>query len=565
MSRPEEKLSASAPAPAPYPNSALSRVLLATSLLLGALLRLREVGPAFLFGDEFHSLRDMQGGYLQILTHFSETGAGLALPLMQRVLVDGFGDGHWSIRAPAWLAGLGLLLLSYPIARRYGGDRVGLITTALIAVSPLLIFYSHFARIYSLVALLAFLLFDRLERAVSRKTLQGRDWISLALLSALLPWAHPTALGFLLPVFLGAAIAVIGDSERAPRDRRRRLLQLISAAAAGGMLCGLAYLPARESVLTFLATKTRVEYYGDFNFMDVAALFAGGRAAAAVLLGLAGAAAISLLRSRGSRGAPLLLACLGPPIAVALVQPYGDAYAYARYAMPALPPLCLLIARGLDGWGKRLASGREGAAVAVGISIALGIWFAGPQGPLLGRTPQHANTYLGLLTLPAFDAPWPETPDFYRELAGRTESEREGLKIVELPALSTRTRHLYRQYQRQHGVTTLLAPLPGEFPRIPSGPYISLRRPNWWKNTGADYLVVHIDIEDEIARYWEWLYADAGEASGDDRAYLERHRRYGGLPPPLPGGWLTALQAELGPPLQRGDGLLVWSLPPTGP
>ena len=131
--------------------------------VLGAWLRVRHVGDAFLFGDEFHSLRDMQGSYLQTLSHFSETGAGLALPFLQKALIDLFGAGHWSLRAPAWLPGLLLLFSIYPLVRGRFGNTVALLTTAWVAIEPLLVFYSHFGRIYSTVALLSLLLLMQLE------------------------------------------------------------------------------------------------------------------------------------------------------------------------------------------------------------------------------------------------------------------------------------------------------------------------------------------------------------------------------------------------------------------
>ena len=114
----------------PLPETRLAGVLLASFLLVGTALRLMNVGPALLFGDELHSLGDMHGGYPQILTHFSSTGGGLALPLLQRLLLDFFGDGHWSVRAPAWLAGLALLYLTFPIARRQAGEAAALVATA---------------------------------------------------------------------------------------------------------------------------------------------------------------------------------------------------------------------------------------------------------------------------------------------------------------------------------------------------------------------------------------------------------------------------------------------------
>ncbi len=544
------------------PETRLAGALLAALLLVGTGLRLVNVGPALLFGDELHSLADMHGGYPQILTHFSPTGGGLALPLLQRLLMDFFGDGHWSVRAPAWLAGLALLYLTFPIARRQVGEAAAWVATAGVALSPLLIFYSHFGRIYSLVALLCLLLLDQVERARRRARWSVGTWIAVVGLTALLPWAHPTALGFVLPLYLGALVTCGLEARRSDPAARPAAMRLMAALALAGALCVLAYLPARESLVEFLSAKTRAEYYGAFGFLDVASLLAGSpQGAGALGLGLV-AAAIGIGRDDGTRSLPLLFAVAGPPLTIALIRPYGDAYAYARYILPAVVPAFLLLGRGLALAARsRPSLGPSGVPLA-GAAIAFALWIAGPGLP---RATDHANTYLSMLALPAFDAPWPETPAFYLELAALPEAERAGLRLIEAPALTTRSRHLYRHYQLQHGIPTSLAPLASEFPRIPSGPYVSFHRPGWREASGADYLIVHLDVGREVAGYWRWLYGPRGPSPRPgDAAFMERHQRYGGpFAQPDP-ALLSKLWAQLGPPIFNQDGLAVWDLRPPG-
>ena len=357
------------------PESLPGRFVLGFFLCAGTFLRLVDVGPALLFGDELHSLGDMQGGYGHILSHFSPTGGGLALPLIQRILMDLFGDGHWSIRAPAWLGGLALLYLSFPIGRRHFGASAAGVATALVAVAPILIFYAHFARIYSLVAVLCLLLYDELSRYVqtANEQVSGRSdgdgsiqgkvprpqtGLGLILLTAALPWAHPTALGFVLPVYAGALLAcALG-----PRPSRERFIRLawplVRALSVGGLICALTYWPARESLLAFLGEKTRAEYYGDFGILDVASLIAGSRSAAIGLGILAVVGAIAALRKPGHRHWLLLFAALGPALTIALIRPYGDAYAYARYVMPGVVPFCGLVGLGVEP--NRRANPRPG-------------------------------------------------------------------------------------------------------------------------------------------------------------------------------------------------------------
>ena len=136
---------------APPAVSAIERTLLVAALVLGTGWRVIEVDRAFLFGDELHSLGEISGGYAAILTTFGPTGSGMLLPLLQRALVDAFGVTHWAIRAPAILPSLALLYVAYPIALRVTRDRgAALVAVMLVAVNPLLVFYGHFARSYSL-------------------------------------------------------------------------------------------------------------------------------------------------------------------------------------------------------------------------------------------------------------------------------------------------------------------------------------------------------------------------------------------------------------------------------
>ena len=552
-----------------------ARTVLIGALALGALLRLVEVGSALLFGDELHSLRDMHGGYLQLLRTFSDTGAGMLLPLLQRVLIDAFGASHWTIRAPAWLAGLGLLLVSYPIARRHVSEGVAVGVTALVAISPILVFYAHFARIYALIALLCLLLLAWIEALLARAQQVSpapvssdpvwsvRDWGVLVGVTALLPYAHPTALGFVLPVFAAAIATALWSL-----SRPRLALRFATALAIAGLLCLAAHAPASASLEAFVNNKTTTPYPGSFGVLDVATLLFGGRALAWAALALGLAAAGGLVVQRGARALPLLAACAGPGIVIALVAPYGDAYAYARYALPSLVPCLLLLGRGVDALLARFADAAapriSTLSSAASAGLALALYLTGPLGPgalVRAQHAQHGNTYLALRPLPAFDAPWPDAPAFYRTLAERV-GVAPGTRVIEAPALTTRTRHLYRAYQRQHGATTVLAPFPREFPRIPSGPYVSLEAQDWIETSRADYLILHLDVGREVLRYWDFVYGTPEAARDADRAYMERHRQFGGPLAPVPPRMLSGLVQQLGEPSYRDQDIVVWTLGP---
>lgn len=536
--------------------------LLLGAFAIGCLWRLPGVGEALLFGDEFHTLGDIPQGYGHVLTHFSATGSGMALPLLQRIAFDLFGANHWTIRAPAWIPGLALLPAVWLIARQSFGDRIALGATWLVAVCPMLIFYSRFARAYAGVALLSLLLLDRVE-AVLRDDARRRGRLAtVALYSALLPWAHPTALAAVVPVVLAGALAAWLDVTRAIADRRRTALGLLGALFLGGVLCIALHLPAADSLREFVSAKTSQSWAGEFGWLDTVALVFGQRTIAATIVPLVIASAIALAWQRRRRALPLLAAVFGPVLVVAVVQPYGDAYAYARYGIAAVAPALVLLAFGIDRAFTRAASSFGAGAPFVTATLALGWLAVGPPGPFDDRAPQHANTYLALYPLPAFDAVWPDTPDFYRELAARPARERAATTLIELPALNTRTRHLYRHYQLQHGGRTLLAPLSGEFPLLPEGPYVSAVESGPIERSGADFIVVHLDVADELQRYWSFVYGQDGPPRPPDTAaYMARHSQYAGPLPAAPPRLLAFLAARYGEPEWRDDRIAVWRLP----
>jgi hypothetical protein len=262
------------------------------------------------------------------------------------------------------------------------------------------------------------------------------------------------------------------------------------------------------------------------------------------------------------------MAVIGPFVVIAWTRPYGDAYAYARYVLPAIAPLGLLLAVGLRealrSWGE---GGRVFTQGVFLLAVAV-LFFSGPLAPNDKPTsPQHANTYLSLLSLPAFDEPWPETPRFYPRLARLQDEAGDTLRVLELPALYNRARHLYRHYQLQHGADTVLAALPGEFPRIPEGPYVSPSQNGWLTRSEADYLIVHINVGQEAADYWSWVYGPEGPGpfAAGEAAAMERHERYGQPLPRVTASMRDALIATLGSPIYRDRYIEVFDLKPGTP
>jgi hypothetical protein len=530
--------------------------LVATALLLGGYWRITHVGTAFLFGDEFHTLRNLPKGTGFLLTHFDSYGSGMALPLLQRVLVDLFDASRWTLRLPALVGGIATLACVYPLGRRLVGAPAAAAAALLASSSSLLIFYSHFARAYALVAWLSLLLLFLLQRIADGERVRLVGAAACAALAALLPWLHPAALGFVLPVFAGTFIVLWRD------ERRQREAAIIFGALAAGLAGALGlHLPAWTSLLAYFDITRGSEYFGEFGALDVAALVFGSRASGVFVLVFVPMALVALLARRGLRSLPLVLGCAGPAVAVAVVSPFGDAYAYARYAIAAVPAACLAIGWFIAfafRWTSLRESAQELAVLGVGVLLSSLLFVGGSYG--LQRTPDgpYANTYIGLFPLPAFDVPWDGAPAFYRSLAAETDP----VRIVEVPTLYLRNRHLYRNTYLQHRKETRIACGTGDAEVPPRGPYEFLENPEWRSRCDAEYLVLHLDIAEELRRYWRFVYEDHERDATDSAtaAYMLRHSRYATPPGPPSRALRSQLRAELGEPLFDDGTAVVWAL-----
>jgi 4-amino-4-deoxy-L-arabinose transferase-like glycosyltransferase len=140
-----------------------------------------------------------------------------------------FGSGEVGLRSLSALFGAATVPLGYLIGRQLAGWRAGLVLTALLAVNPMLIWYSQEARSY---ALLVF--FCALSLLFFLRALDSRRGSDLAL------WALSSALALCSHYFAFFAVGIEGLWLLvALRDRWRLVLPALGAVAA----TGLALLP----------------------------------------------------------------------------------------------------------------------------------------------------------------------------------------------------------------------------------------------------------------------------------------------------------------------------------
>ena len=131
----------------------MPRALIALTVLAAAL-RLPTLGSQSLWLDEALTGRLARGSLGDLLHRVATEEANPPLfYLLEWVWTRVAGTSEVALRLPSALFGIALVPVAYAIGRRLGGQRAAVALAALVAVHPLLVYYSQEARGYAAVAL----------------------------------------------------------------------------------------------------------------------------------------------------------------------------------------------------------------------------------------------------------------------------------------------------------------------------------------------------------------------------------------------------------------------------
>ncbi|HET9162600.1 MAG TPA: glycosyltransferase family 39 protein [Solirubrobacterales bacterium] len=297
------------------------------------------------------------------------------------------GTGEFGLRSLSAAAGVATVPVAYLLGAQLRGRRAGLLAAALVAVNPMLLWYSQEARDYSLLVLLTALAALYFVRALglgaprvgdpygprTRGASEGRrDLVLWGVFSALALATHyfaifPIALeaAWLLrrrgrPAWVGLSIVVLTGLALTPL-----LLHQISLGHAEWI--GDRSLGHRlwEAGVTFVVGET-----GDIVARPETVLPALAPLLA-VLAGLALLVARGDRRERRAGGVMLALAAVTivAPLLLAVLAP-GKDYVLARNLLPALVPLLVAVAI-----GTTLRSARRAGAVVAALLVAYSLGF----------------------------------------------------------------------------------------------------------------------------------------------------------------------------------------------
>lgn len=407
----------------------INLVVYLVALVAAVYLRLWQLPGQLIADDEWHAINKLLSAqsYGEIFTSFGLADHCIPLTLFYAWLGEQGWLTEWTLRLPLLIAGLALvILLPYILRARLQGIEYGLFT-ALLALSPLLIYFSRTARPYALSTLLASLAILAFYRWWT-----GRKpaWAILyAVLASLTVWLQLVTLVWVLApfVFFGIHAAIAGWQSRCLTPVWR--LFLPGLVTLVGLL--LLVLPPLINDYQSVAAKSGIDFMSWETVVDILRLYAGTPWGGLVIvwgvLALIGARVL-FLRD------PLLAGLLGASMLLSLlaVASSGGAWLHhplvpARYLLPMLPWLLLCVTLGLAACLEYLPSRlKTGAAL---------LWLGG--GYLLGPLPvqyQGLNQFTGHMGY-QFDYNWqrnvynekwrglPDSP-FFEQLARAPEGSR---------------------------------------------------------------------------------------------------------------------------------------------
>jgi mannosyltransferase len=316
--------------------------------LLGAALRFATLGLQAYHHDEIVTAsRVLRVGFGHAMdaVGFSESAPPLYYALAW-VWTQVTGTGPWGLRSLSALAGVLTIPVAYLIGRELRDRRAGLLGAALVAVNPMLLWYSQEARAYALLALFCAVSLLYCVRAL--RDGERRDFVLWGVFSALALATHYFA------VFPLAVEVVLLRRRGRASFAGLWIVGLTAALLAPLVIHQMSYGHAEwigkfslghrvwETVATFLTGET-----GD--------IIGGPERPSLAFLPLALVlVAFGLLAWRGSReekraaAVPLAVGgiTLGIPLLLAIGSTSKD-FVLARNLLPALVPLLVVVAIGL--------------------------------------------------------------------------------------------------------------------------------------------------------------------------------------------------------------------------
>ncbi|HET9762364.1 MAG TPA: hypothetical protein VFR50_02560 [Casimicrobiaceae bacterium] len=528
--------------------------LVALAIAAGAWLRWYQLPIQVLVDDEWHALHKViQSDAYGIATSFGFADHSIPLTLYYRFLALHGGLTEWVMHLPLLVAGIALLFAAAVSLRRETTAATRAAWVALLAISPLLVYHSKTARPYALTSVLTFVAILAFRRWWLRDRAAKAWAASYVAATFLAGWLHPITLPFtLLPfVYYGARSLAAPRGMPDATSPWKPFGRLLALGTVTALLLAAVLAPPLIHDWTRFAAKAGTDTVTPESIYRTLLMLFGisQPAVLAFLVALTAYGAHRLWRRERGLVAYLAAVLLGAALAIALARPQWIHHpgVYARYLLPALPFLLLLLAEGAAGLLEPLRR-PLGQAGIIAAGAALLCW----AGPIPGYF-YNPNQFMGHLRFqydydPAhnpyvLEIPRDPVPAFYRHLAQRPPRT---LTLIEAPwrlESNFNPHPWYQQIHRQYVKIGLVTPVCGvrEFGEYPASvralrmrELVHLSEILGGKTYGADYLVMHLQA---------WKTPPDAEVEWPDVAAC-----------------LPKIEAKLGAPVYRDDQIVVFDL-----
>lgn len=370
-------------------NRSTGRVALVALVLLAALLRFPTIAVQSVWFDEAATWDLMRLPLGEMLSELPDRESNPPLYyVLEWVWVRVFGDAELGLRSLSALLGTLTVPVAFAIGRRIAGTRAGLATAALVAVNPLLVWFSQEARSYQLVVFLTACSLLLFLRCLDDERPRALAW--WAIVSALALCSHYFAVFVLAP-------QVAWLLWRHPR--RRAAVAAVAGLAVAGLLLLPMLLRQSDNPYDIAGISIGVRLLQVPKQLLLG--YRGPLAALTIVLGTALILAAVWLLLRRTDATPRRRALgvgaigiigLALPLAGAVV---GADYLNARNVIPALVPLAAALAVGFvtpraGRMGPLLLGALCAMSVAVVIAVAADQQYQRPDwkglAQALGRT-----------------------------------------------------------------------------------------------------------------------------------------------------------------------------------
>jgi hypothetical protein len=523
------------------------------AIAAGAWLRWYQLGIQVLVDDEWHALHKViHSDAYGIATTFGFADHSIPLALYYRFLALHGGLTEWVMHLPMLVAGIVLLVAAALSLKRETTTPVRAAWVTLLAISPLLVYYSKTARPYALTSVLTFvaiLAFRRWWLRDGSNAVWGTSYVAATFFAG---WLHPITLPFtLLPfVYYGArALQSVLRDPNAPQ--RTALVRLLVLGIVTAFLLAAALAPPLVNDWSRFSAKAGTDAVTlESIYRTLLMLFGISQPALLVILAALTAMGVRTLWQRERDLAAYLgIVLLGAAVAIALARPQWIHHpgVFARYLVPTLPFVLLFLAEGVVACTALLRRPASAPTVVV-IGATLLCW-AGPMPDYLYRP----NQFIGHLKFqfdydPAhnpyvLEIPNDPIPEFYRQLSQRPTRT---LTLIEAPwrlESNFNPHPWYQEIHRQYVKIGLVTPVCGvrDFGEYPATvralrmrELVHLSEILAGKSYGADYLVMHLK---------PWKTPPDAEVEWPDVA-----------------GCLPAIEAKLGKPIYTDAQIVVFAL-----